>query len=394
MRGRGRGRNWRTASVPEPPVDAFPAPELNSQPAANLDFYQENSSDMAGQDNHNTDMHAPDMDMKMEGQESHVMVSDSDASMQEGEQQAETRKRPWEKPGGREDGIKVKRKKVPGAKNLKIRRYVQPKNAVMCLNELRPGVTYTTEQEGGVGQPFCISVEIDGQKYRGFGSSKQLAKQAAAEAALISFVKPPVTTAENQEEDKTPWATLASFAIYKLFNDWREGRVGMCPPPSQPYGAAIPPAFLSQPIGPAATTAVKEESPQAAAFTEAICAHLGGRAPNTPAVDPKLTEPMKAESNFPFQSTEPVKVPNPAKQVPESAASMHPVMVLHQMKPGLQYNINQTTRDNKPFFTVTADIDGKEFSGEGTNVKKAKFFLAKAAILGLYGVESTFEISA
>lgn len=59
-------------------------------------------------------------------------------------------------------GIKVKRKKVPGAKNLKIRRYVQPKNAVMCLNELRPGVTYTTEQEGGVGQPFCISVEVPG----------------------------------------------------------------------------------------------------------------------------------------------------------------------------------------------------------------------------------------
>ncbi|KAK8372219.1 hypothetical protein O3P69_011907 [Scylla paramamosain] len=97
----GRGRNWRTASVPEPPVDAFPAPELNSQPAANLDFYQ-NSSDTAGQDNHhNTDMHAPDMDMKMEGQESHMMVSDSDASVQEGEWQAETHKHPWEKPGGR-----------------------------------------------------------------------------------------------------------------------------------------------------------------------------------------------------------------------------------------------------------------------------------------------------
>lgn len=63
-------------------------------------------------------------------------------------------------------GIKVKRKKVPGAKNLKIRRYVQPKNAVMCLNELRPGVTYTTEQEGGVGQPFCISVEVPGAVWK------------------------------------------------------------------------------------------------------------------------------------------------------------------------------------------------------------------------------------
>ncbi|XP_063855914.1 uncharacterized protein LOC135097756 isoform X7 [Scylla paramamosain] len=94
----GCGGNWRTA-VPEPAVDAFPAPELNGQPAANLNFNQ-NSSDTAGQDNHrNTDMHAPDMDMKMEGQESHVMVSDSDASVQEGERQAETRKCPWEKPG-------------------------------------------------------------------------------------------------------------------------------------------------------------------------------------------------------------------------------------------------------------------------------------------------------
>ncbi|XP_063882489.1 uncharacterized protein LOC135112212 [Scylla paramamosain] len=93
-----RGGNWRTA-VPEPAVDAFPAPELNGQPAANLNFNQ-NSSDTAGQDNHrNTDMHAPDMDMKMEGQESHVMVSDRDASVQEGERQAETRKCPWEKPG-------------------------------------------------------------------------------------------------------------------------------------------------------------------------------------------------------------------------------------------------------------------------------------------------------
>ena len=81
--------------------------------------------------------------------------------------------------------------------------------------------------------------QINGQKYRGFGSTKQLAKQAAAEAALISYVKPPVAAGDSQE-DKTPWATLVSFAMYKLFNDWREGRVGMCPPSSQPYGTAIP----------------------------------------------------------------------------------------------------------------------------------------------------------
>ncbi|KAK8728813.1 hypothetical protein OTU49_008949 [Cherax quadricarinatus] len=261
----------------------------------------------------------------------------------------------------------------------------------MCLNELRPGVTYTTEQEGGVTQPFCISVEVsngvDSQKYRGFGSSKQLARQAAAEAALISFVKPPVTSnsSESQEEDKTPWATLASFAIYKLFNDWREGRVGTCPPPAQPFGTAVPPgfqAFLNQSMG---TNAAKDGSAQAAAFTEAICAHLGGRTPHAPVTD------IKVDTNVSAQSAEAVKVPNPAKQVPENAGSMHPVTVLHQMKPGLQYTVNRTIIENKPFFTVTANIDGKMFTGEGPNVKKAKFFLAKEAILGLYGVDSTFE---
>lgn len=60
-----------------------------------------------------------------------------------------------------------------------------------------------------------------------------------------------------------------------------------------------------------------------------------------------------------------VKVPNPAKQVPENAATMHPVMVLHQMKPTVQYNVSQAIKDAKPFFTVTTDIDGKEFTGEG-----------------------------
>lgn len=292
-------------------------------------------------------------------------------------------------------GVKVKRKKVPGAKNLKIRRYVQPKNAVMCLNELRPGVSYTTEQEGGVSQPFCVSVEVDNQKYRGFGTSKQLAKQAAAEAALISFVKPPVvaaTAVETKEEDKTPWATLASFAIYKLFNDWRDGRVGMCPPPpTQPYGAAVPPGFTSF----LATAAEKEEVANAAAFTEAISAHLGGRAPHGGPLTGGVAgsgELVKQDSTLALsQAGGDAKVPKPAKQVPENAAAMHPVMVLHQMKPGLQYNISQFNKDGKIHFAITCEIDGQNFVGEGPNVKKAKFTLAKTAISGLYGVDCIFE---
>ncbi|CAL4068244.1 unnamed protein product [Meganyctiphanes norvegica] len=31
---------------------------------------------------------------------------------------------------------------------------------------------------------------------------------------------------EREIEDKTPWVALASFAIYKLLNDWKEGQIG------------------------------------------------------------------------------------------------------------------------------------------------------------------------
>ena len=31
---------------------------------------------------------------------------------------------------------------------------------------------------------------------------------------------------EPKEEDVTPWASLASFAIYKLFNEWKDGHIG------------------------------------------------------------------------------------------------------------------------------------------------------------------------
>lgn len=35
------------------------------------------------------------------------------------------------------------------------------------------------------------------------------------------------------------------------------------------------------------------------------------------------------------------------------------------MKPGMQFNVNETVRDNRPFFITTSTVDDKEFSGEG-----------------------------
>lgn len=332
---------------------------------------------------------------------------------------------------------RVKRKKVLGDKNLFVGRMVQPKNAVMCLNDLCPKAVYTNGQRVGVS--FCIAVEVFGKIYHGYGSSKEVAKQVAAEAALVSFVQSSpdsislrnkrienysdkenavnneskvesnqnavsegLLSVDNSSEtdlqggikyrsnhgkqqvtDGTPWATIASFALHKLFHNWYEGRVGECRQ-LPPYGIHFGTSVMSTHRG--ASLVIPDARKQNVFFQmgtsqslghvsrtafEAITAHLSGNASGTATVG------------------SPGKVPQPAKQLPEDAQNMHPVMLLHQMRPQVKYNVANSTQDNKPYFILTSEIDGQTFTGEGLRVKKAKYFLAKEAIEKLFGVYTT-----
>jgi double stranded RNA-specific editase B len=76
-----------------------------------------------------------------------------------------------------------KRKKVPGPR--------LPKNALMQLNEIKPGLEFKmVTQSGPVHAPtFTMSVTVNGQEFEGNGTNKKKAKQAAAEKALVSFVQ-------------------------------------------------------------------------------------------------------------------------------------------------------------------------------------------------------------
>jgi len=271
-------------------------------------------------------------------------------------------------------GIRKKKKPTPAQKNQRFKKVVQPKNAVMCLNELVPNVVYVMEQEGnGTKTHTIMAIEVNGQKYRGFGSSKQLAKQAAAEAALVSFVKPMPSTEE--EDDATPWTTLASFAMFKLFNEWREGRYGGLPdaPPGQ--NMAISQTLQTILNHHAGTTASGQKAPSA--MKQHSGASLGGNFQSNNANQSAGNGNMKV-------------VPNPAKTVPANAATIHPVMLLHQMRPELVYSQNQTQRGGQQVYVVSCILEGREYSGEGTNVKKAKYELALKVNQSAFGVISTY----
>lgn len=82
---------------------------------------------------------------------------------------------------------------------------------------------------------FTAQCEVDGETFSGTGMSKQIAKNACAENAIAHVVakrseearSKEQTDAEgnplkpNQMEDDTPWAQLASLALFKLFSDWQ-----------------------------------------------------------------------------------------------------------------------------------------------------------------------------
>ncbi|GAB6022998.1 hypothetical protein CHUAL_007090 [Chamberlinius hualienensis] len=76
-------------------------------------------------------------------------------------------------------------------KKKKMHGPVQPKNATCQLNELQPGLKYELKSQSGPTHcpVFEVSVTVNEQTFTGKGRSKKLAKQAAAEAALASFVQ-------------------------------------------------------------------------------------------------------------------------------------------------------------------------------------------------------------
>ncbi|XP_024943410.1 mediator of RNA polymerase II transcription subunit 15 isoform X2 [Cephus cinctus] len=258
-------------------------------------------------------------------------------------------------------GYKVNRRLKRLRMNQRLRKTLQPKNAIMVLNEMKTGVQFTFP-ETQANSLFLVHAEIDGKTYVGQGLSKPLARQNAAENALKCLLLEKMTAAamkaridaetdgqasqpmettpspskeenvENmivstepttEESDEIPWSSLASFALYKLFLEW------------QNQGTVVP-------------------------------------VPR-PGVSPGK---VKKEHKSPVQ-----------KELPCNAINIHPVMLLNQMRPGLTYvEINRVGNPPNTMFTLAVDIDGVEYTGAAKNKKDAKKTAAKAALSALYGL--------
>lgn len=249
-----------------------------------------------------------------------------------------TKKRPWFKNRG---GKITKAEKVR-RRNLRLSKILQPKNAVMILNELVKGCTYNVDEVPCKidANQFRATVTFENQEFAGAGRTKNTAKNSAAETALKFLVKNKQLTLKKEgssengdekmeigEEDGTqvmPWSHIASFAMYKLFSTWGED--------------------------PSATNRAQE---------------LMGTPPKPS---------IKAGQAGPRPD------PKPAKKMPDNPERMNPLMLMNQMLPLAQWDeVGKSGVLPNVVFTFGVTVDGKQYTGTGTNKKAAKKMAAFAA---------------
>lgn len=241
--------------------------------------------------------------------------------------------------------FKVDKKVRRAKRNDNMRRVIKPKNSVMCLHELIPGLQFNIQDSTDhLGQTkFAVSVVAMGKTYEGSGHSKLVAKQNACENALKGILiermnKQAIKEAEAKEkgmevdengsgprpfidvEEPIPWINVASFALHKLFSEW------------QAQGTVIPIEGVTPP---------------------------GALKPLIPVKAKPVTRPM-----------------------PENPLHYNPVMLLHMVRPTIVFTDSQTnTQPGGPHeFTVSCEVEGKTYSGVGPKKKAARKNCAKAVL--------------
>lgn len=244
----------------------------------------------------------------------------------------------------------------------RLRKLLTPKNAVVALHELQgPGMSEFTINTNG--QETTAEIVVNNVRYEATAPNKHLAKARASEKALRDLViaqmakarqsaetKGPSTPAANNgnngnagnedvemqdvsESDDVPMLHLASYALYKLFNEW------------QNEGFEIP--------------AIK---------------------------------PAKAPVKLTETGVHPLapKVPKTKADVPSDAPTRHPTALLAFMRPQIPYEdlgSNNTNDPAKREFSVGVTVDGQRFIGKARSKKLARKEAAAAACRQLFDVQ-------
>ncbi|XP_019632107.1 PREDICTED: LOW QUALITY PROTEIN: double-stranded RNA-specific editase 1-like [Branchiostoma belcheri] len=217
-----------------------------------------------------------------------------------------------------------------------------PKNALMQLNELRPGLQFKfVSQSGPVHAPeFIMSVEVNGQTFEGRGGTKKKAKLHAAEQALRSFVQFPNASEAYQAMGRKPAPTNTDFTSDHADSDTLFNAFEQKPNEPQAYSPDRPTDEATPLNGADLPPSAAMHSPYGSAYTPP-----GGK---------------------------------------------NPVMILNELRPGLKYEfVSETGESHAKNFVMAVTIDGQTFEGSGRNKKLAKARAAQAALQKIFNYQFT-----
>lgn len=232
-----------------------------------------------------------------------------------------------------------KRKKTPGP--------VLPKNALMQLNEIKPGLQYKLlSQTGPVHAPvFAMTVEVNGQLFEGNGPTKKKAKLNAAEKALRSFVQFPNASEAHLAMGRTLTINTDFTSDQDDFPDTLFNGFETPVPPEDPF------CLNSSPNKPLSTL---------------------------------------NEGQLPVPLTQATLLPNttPVLTAPPIGHGKNAVMILNELRPGLKYEfVAESGESHAKNFVMAVTVDTRVFQGSGRNKKLAKARAAQAALSGLFNMQ-------
>ncbi|XP_037618090.1 double-stranded RNA-specific editase 1-like isoform X1 [Sebastes umbrosus] len=234
-----------------------------------------------------------------------------------------------------------KRKKIPGP--------ILPKNALMQLNEIKPGLQYKLlSQTGPVHAPvFVMTVEVNGQLFEGSGPTKKKAKLNAAEKALRSFVQFP-----NASE-----AHMAMGRTLSVHTDFTSDQADF---PDMLFNAFETSTPVDDPF-------------YLASNSNGSFSSLGIEYPLLPSPVPNLVQ---------------APLPTAPSTFISPTSGKNPVMILNELRPGLKYDfVSESGESHAKNFVMSVTVDAQNFQGSGRNKKLAKARAAQAALSALFNMQ-------
>ncbi|XP_077021567.1 double-stranded RNA-specific editase B2 isoform X2 [Tamandua tetradactyla] len=223
-----------------------------------------------------------------------------------------------------------------------------PKNALVQLHELKPGLQYKmVSQTGPVHAPvFAVAVEVNGLTFEGTGPTKKKAKMRAAELALKSFVQ-------------FPNACQAHFAMGNSVSSSTDFTSDQADFPD---------------------TLFKEFEPSTPSED------LSGCRP----VNTELLSTAYRQGRLLYHTLDLMGQAKPSKHRMLSTAEgeKNPVVVLNELRSGLRYICLSETveKQHTKSFVMAVRVDGRTFEGSGRSKKLAKGQAAQAALQALFNI--------